>query len=313
VDLAILTFFCLAAQAQTPPPIVNGTPTDEWPAVGALMLCADEECALSCTATLVAADWILTAAHCAEAAQASDDARFVTGSSAQEPTRSVQLTAWHLHPDHGTRPSGGEKVPAYDVALGQLAAPIDDISPMPLNVDAVNGSWTGGELSHVGYGITADGLDDEGLKRVARIPVASYDNYNIYSLDDDGQNVCFGDSGGPVLRHQDGFGYSVAGVSSFVFAHSNSTPCVGGGSGSARIDVSLDFIRPLADVTDNEGVEHRDTGAPDTSTPDTGAPDTGEPDGGGCQGCATTAPGAVWWAWGLFVVAAQRRSRMSPS
>ena len=50
------------------PPIVNGEETDEWPSVGMLAACQGQNCGVFCSATLIHEEWILTAAHCAEAA-----------------------------------------------------------------------------------------------------------------------------------------------------------------------------------------------------------------------------------------------------
>jgi len=305
-----------AAHAQPPPPIVGGQPTAH-PAVGALIGCdsdSDGTCQVTCTATLIDADWILTAAHCIDALP-DGPAYFATG-DASAPTAQVAVSAWLAHPDHGSRSRGDGTVPVYDIALGQLADSMPDTAPLSLGGDPVNSTWTGTSLTHVGYGITDDGASDAGQQRAAAIPVADYDNYNLYGIGDDGQNTCSGDSGGPVLRAIDGTGDVVVGVSSFNFSVGGSPPCSGGGSGSARIDTVVDFITATAPA--QVYTTPTDTGTPDTDTPDTDTDtgtDTGappEPDD--CGGCSTSgAAGWAWvWVWGLMW-ATQRRSRIRPS
>ena len=65
--LILLSSFVLAS-----PPIVNGQETSDWPEIGMLAACYQGGCAPFCSATLIQESWILTAAHCAEAALYGD-------------------------------------------------------------------------------------------------------------------------------------------------------------------------------------------------------------------------------------------------
>jgi secreted trypsin-like serine protease len=343
--LLLLLLPSAGASEPTPPPIVNGTTTSSYPAVGALVAMSGSYGGSFCSGTLVAEDWVVTAAHCVVAIQEdlrSYDIYFVITSNAYgrwsdyaEASRSIK------HPSY--RSSDYD----YDIGLVELATPIRSVDPMPVNKDAIGRSWVGDDLRFVGFGITSD-YDKEsgGIKRTADIPVYDYDSHFVYGYDPtDGQNACSGDSGGAALEILSGGLFELAGVIAFGWDE-DSTPCSGGASGNTRVDAFIAWIEGYTPVysademdadtdsdtdTDSDGDTDTDTDTDadmdvdadtdadtDTAWSDTGYDDKpGRPPmgGSGTCGCSSSgsgggaAPGALLLPLGLLIRGRRRAGR----
>lgn len=158
----------------------------------------------SCSGILVAPAFILTAAHCfapdlpasALAVRIGDE----PGESVLQAT-SRGVSTIHRHPDA----NGQERV---DLALLRLHEPIDDITVVPL---VAPGETCTNTVTLFGFGVgVADPLaayDWARLKRTAtaaRKPILAAEQLlQLIPLADQPRGVCYGDSGGPVLKRCD--------------------------------------------------------------------------------------------------------------
>lgn len=229
------------AHAQVAPPIVNGDTTSDWPAVGTLIGCWGS-CFSYCSATLVDERWLITAAHCIEALEDYERSGYTmwfgVGPRLGSLTDSVQTGEAYMHPQYSSWSLD------HDIGLVYLAEPMTSVEPMPINEENVDNSWSGRELTYVGYGVTSDNAGDGGVKRYAEMPVSQFDSSFVYTLDvGEGQNICYGDSGGAALEPVEDGAYELVATNSHVFGYLYSNyMCEGGGSGAARVDAHLDWI-----------------------------------------------------------------------
>ncbi len=186
--LALVALGCAdEGELQTPPErpsldvfeekIVRGTLTDERPEVGTI--------SMGCTATLVAPDLAITAAHCVGFRSAPDEADYGvmtlrTGGGHHE----YAISRYVAYSDGN--------LGAQDIALLQLgrAVPAEVARPAPL---APVTPPDGTELTVYGYGCTRRGSDTDWRKRRAS-----------FRQGGDTNHLCPGDSGGPVFDGRTG-------------------------------------------------------------------------------------------------------------
>ncbi len=213
--------------------IVGGTPTSDWPAVGAYLI--DQGYGGMCTATLVTEEWLLTAAHCVD--QSGMDYFYVGDNiNAAGASDFHRIADVYAHP--GYNPNSYHP---HDIAVMRLQSPITNITPIPVNTESMTNSWAGTWLHYVGFGSsTTYSGPGAGEKRETDIQI-----YEVYSYEylhyTPNTNTCSGDSGGPGLVDLDGQWY-VAGVNSSVGAtQQGQDPCSGYGF-EMRPDAELNFI-----------------------------------------------------------------------
>ncbi len=265
----------LTAFADVPPPIVNGAETEDYRAVIHLVAIDSRGNGGGyCSGTLIAADWVLTAAHCVEALDDYDRqgntnyAMFgydINSAAGQEAF--VEIDEWYEHPGYNTNDiDNGD-----DIGIVHLVRPIAGLDFMPVYKDGFTRSDEGDDFRYVGFGITSDRAWDSGVKRTADIPLLQYDSGIAYGYDqEDQQNVCSGDSGGAMFKIRSDGVLELAGVNSFV-TDRDSTPCVGGMSGATRVDNQLDWIEGYTPVFSADELEESDADADADSDSDSDA------------------------------------------
>ena len=253
--LALTAMPAAAEEAPPPPPVVNGTPTGDYEYVGMLVACYNGNyCQDWCSGSLVKSDWVVTAAHCVEAID--DFARsgynefyVVFGRSLSDYDDYAVIDRWIEHPSYSSSSLQA------DIGLLELDSNVTSISPVAVNTDSPSSFRSGTDFTYVGFGITDDGANDSGTKRVADIPYYDYDSQFIYAYDSTGtHNVCSGDSGGAGLNSLGGGSYELVAVNSFVASVDGRTgPCEGGYTGGTRADAFYSWMDGYVNFSSSGG------------------------------------------------------------
>lgn len=272
-----------AALAAAPPPIVNGDQTDDYEEVVLLYMTDSRgQYGASCTGSVIGPHWVATASHCVidSGGLEIDRIYVIRAASLNDAGQNDYFEAkdWYPHPDYNGRDGYN------DIALIEMDDELDG-PYLPITDRGPEREDVGEDFRLVGYGTTGDNDSSSNpKKRMADVPLYDYDAALLMTWDeDDNQNACYGDSGGPLLRLYDDGDYALAGIMDFV------SSCENGGLGSARVDAFVDFIEEFTDEFTVYGEQDDDEGDEDedddiTKTGDDEEDDEDEGSGGSLGG-----------------------------
>ena len=192
--------------------IYNGTPVSQgdWPAVAAL---TDKKGKSFCSAVFISKSMLITAAHCVSdpVAQYIDNTLVYLGNGADFEYGYYKIKTARKHPK-ATQDENAQNW--YDVAYIILEKELDFVVPIlpPQNTMEVNEVYRpGSEVTIIGFGLTEQNVS--GIKNIAHTNLQSATDHEFIA-GGNGQDTCFGDSGGPVLAQLSDQTYRVIGITS---------------------------------------------------------------------------------------------------
>lgn len=186
--------------------IVGGDPVEpgDWPAVVAVRT------QKLCTGTLVAPNLVLTAAHCFSPAPIGP-VSVDFGDTLSDPDFTIAAADWGANPDF-CLPDVCDR-DLHDFAWVRLPADVDVTPIVP-----ITGQVEYDEVMVNGQGVVFVGVGQDeatvtGIKREVTTTITAFnESGREFRAGGDGNDTCFGDSGGPALVQLEGGEWRIAGV-----------------------------------------------------------------------------------------------------
>lgn len=222
----------------------------EFPATGALV----RGLRFLCTATLIAPDVVVTAAHCLGGDGWGDFGFTLEENLTEAVTNVVPAMITHQHPDFHASGNYTRMGRKNDVGVVILEEPILDVPIERLDgeedpVDLASGT----ELQLCGYGRGSWAIPGTaGTKRDAQVLVDQANSWELQTIEADPQ-PCRGDSGGPVFA-ETRYGRRMVGIVSRAIGDSRQCDT---GAIYTRVAQYSDWIREAADDRDGCAVGPR--------------------------------------------------------
>ncbi len=226
--------------------IIGGTRTTGDPGVVLLVASFGNGYSM-CTAEVVSAHVVMTAAHCVDPSETGPVQRFdiFLGDDFDDAQQSADPKLWikvketHFDPKFDGQQLGN----GHDVAVVILDKP-SAIPPLRLNHTPLSQAHMGQPIRLVGYGVINGWTQQgSGKKRVTSTPLTDYDQ-SFITFGDSQKGTCQGDSGGPAFMMIGGV-EQIVGVTSF-----GDQGCQQGGWDTRVDTIGAPFVDPYIAMHD---------------------------------------------------------------